>query len=339
MLSGSIQTFYENGRTYYADTCEPLRRAVEAGTVELCALARNSYPGTELRQDVLTSVCTIGYWDAKGRQNWGLDWHRNEGIELTFLETGTINFAVDDKEYTLHPGSLTVTRPWQRHRVGGPNVGAGRLYWIILDVGVRRPHQTWNWPEWLILSEEDLQHLTVLLRHNEQPVWIANSDILRIFQKIGEAVQRDVNGNQESRLRMYINEVLLLMLDLFRDQDIDLSESLTDARRSVEFVLAEMEQNLQFPWTLELMAEHCDLGVTRFVHYCKLITNMTPARYLTFLRLEAAEKMLLEQEEKNITDIALELGFCSSQHFSTKFKELYGCSPRVYRKKNLAVAA
>ncbi len=28
-------------------------------------------------------VRTVGYWNAKHDQGWGLDWHRNEGIELT----------------------------------------------------------------------------------------------------------------------------------------------------------------------------------------------------------------------------------------------------------------
>lgn len=339
MLAHTDRPIFEDTSIYHADTCEALRVAAKAGAVELCALARYTYPGRPLPSGVLTSISTIGYWDAKGRQNWGLGWHRNEGIELTFLETGTLDFSVDDRDYVLNPGFLTVTRPWQHHRVGSPNVGTGRLHWIIIDVGVRHPHQLWNWPDWLILTEQDLQRLTILLRQNEQPVWMANPEISHTFQKIAEAVQNDVEGSQESRLRMYINEVLLLMIDLFGEQDVALCESLTDARRSVEFVLAEVAENLQFPWTLEIMAERCDLGVTRFVHHCKLITNMTPARYLTFLRLEAAEKALLNHGEQNITEIAMEYGFCSSQHFATLFRQQYGCTPRDYRKGARSVAA
>jgi AraC family L-rhamnose operon regulatory protein RhaS len=288
---------------------------------------------------VLSGISTIGYWDAKNRQDWGLDWHRNEGIEITFLETGGLSFSVEQSDFALQPGHLTITRPWQRHRVGSPHVGAGRLYWIIIDVGVRQPHQTWNWPDWLILSPQDLQQLTTVLRHNEHPVWPAGNELLRIFQKIGEAVEKDVDGSEESRLRMCVNEVLLLMIDLFREQDVDLCESLTDARRSVEFILKEAAHNLHFPWTLELMAEKCDLGITRFTHYCKLITNMTPARYLSSLRLEAAAKRLLDDSDQNITDIALECGFSSSQHFATRFKQEYGYSPRAYRLANNGLAA
>jgi hypothetical protein len=48
-------------------------------------------------------------------------------------------FAVDRIDYNLSRGNLTVTRPWQLHRVGNPNGTACRLHWIILDRGIRRP--------------------------------------------------------------------------------------------------------------------------------------------------------------------------------------------------------
>jgi hypothetical protein len=52
---------------------------------------------------------TVGYWDARSNQTWGLDWHRNEGIELTYLARGKIAFAVDKTDFQL------ITRPSDRH--------------------------------------------------------------------------------------------------------------------------------------------------------------------------------------------------------------------------------
>jgi hypothetical protein len=122
-------------------------------------------------------VKTVGFWDAEHDQQWGLDWHRNEGLELTYLERGTLAFGVDDHQYALHPDDLTITRPWQPHRVGTPHVTAGRLHWVILDVGVRHPHHAWRWPGWLVLTKADIQELTNFLRQNEQPVWHASEEI------------------------------------------------------------------------------------------------------------------------------------------------------------------
>ena len=108
--------------------------------------------GAKAPPHTLPGVKSLGFWDADHRQDWGLDWHRNEGIELTLLESGRLPFSVDGQDLDLKPGDLTITRPWQLHRVGRPHVTACRLHFLILDVGVRRPHQRWKWPPWLVLS-------------------------------------------------------------------------------------------------------------------------------------------------------------------------------------------
>jgi AraC family L-rhamnose operon regulatory protein RhaS len=128
--------------SYEADTCEPLVEAVDQGTVRLEALVRGHYPGRPLPPGALRGVQTIGFWDSNQQQEWGLPPHRNEGIELTFLERGNLAFGVREQSFDLQPGSLTITRPWQEHQVGNPYIASGRLHWVIIDVGVRSPEPT-----------------------------------------------------------------------------------------------------------------------------------------------------------------------------------------------------
>jgi hypothetical protein len=129
--------YRESGHVYQADTCRPLVAASDDGQTSLKAIGRANYPGERLDATDLPGLSSIGVWDAQGRQHWGLDWHRNEGIELTFLESGTLPWALGDHEFMLKPNDLTISRPWQPHRVGLPTIQASRLHWIIVDVGVR----------------------------------------------------------------------------------------------------------------------------------------------------------------------------------------------------------
>ena len=112
--------FLAEAEKFRADSCEPLKSAVARKEIAFNALARGAYPGTALPPKTLEGITTVGYWDAKSNQTWGLDWHRNEGIELTYLARGRIAFAVDNTAFPLSHGHLTVTRPWQLHRVGNP---------------------------------------------------------------------------------------------------------------------------------------------------------------------------------------------------------------------------
>ena len=141
--------------SFVADTCQTLVDAAQRGEVRIEALVHGHYPGRKLPGGELSGIKTVGYWDARGPQTWGLPSHRNEGIEITFLESGKLAFGIGDQEHLLHADALTITRPWQTHRVGNPAVGPGKLHWLILDVGVRRPNQSWKWPAWIMLSGPD----------------------------------------------------------------------------------------------------------------------------------------------------------------------------------------
>jgi len=320
--------YREHGKTYHADSCEPLIKAVQNSELELAALGRANYPGRQIADKILPGLQSVGYWDAMQDQQWGLPWHRNEGIELGFLETGHMAFSIEDKELLLDPGMLTITRPWQPHKLGRPNIGIGRLHWIIIDVGVRLPHQSWKWPDWFIIMEEDMGELTAFLRENEQPVWRASKEIRDCFRQIGEAVN---NQKSPSRLAVYINELFLHLLEQYREHNPFRNNALTDTQRSVELFLDSLRGSLTEEWTVDTMAECCGIGVTRFTYYCHRVTNLTPQQYLNKLRLDAAGEMLRNSPDKTITDIAFDCGFSTSQYFATAFKKQFHLSPSQYR--------
>ena len=57
---------------------------------------------------------------------------------------------------------------------------------------------------------------------------------------------------------------------------------------------------------------------------------MSPWQYILKVRIEAAKQRLAARDE-SITQIAMRLGFASSQYFATTFKRITGVTPRAYR--------
>ncbi|GGZ73342.1 helix-turn-helix transcriptional regulator [Algibacter mikhailovii] len=325
-----IKPYEADGIVYHADTCLPLTDAVSRNKLKFKALARHTYPGDRLDENTM-GLNSIGYWDANEPQDWGLDWHRNEGIEFHFLESGSMPYAQEGKEVVLQPNHLTITRPWEAHKVGGPNIGMGKFYWVIIDLGVRRPHQGWVWPDWITLTDNDLTRLTTILRQNKKSILKTDQRVRDCFKRINMAVNTDEKGSNASRLRLLINYLLILILDLLDNENIVLNESLTDSSRSVKYFLKELEKNLSENWTIELMAQSAGVGLTRFTHHCKQLTNLTPMRYLTMKRLEKSKKILEENSSLTISEAAYMCGFATSQYFSTVFKKHEKCSPNEYR--------
>lgn len=324
-------TFRSVAALFHADTCAPLEAAARREEVRLVAWGRGSYPGRRLPARDLREVRSVGFWDARGLQTWGLDWHRNEGIEFTYLAGGQLPFAVDRRTVTLEPGDLTITRPWQRHRVGNPRVPASRLIWLILDVGVRRPNQAWRWPKWLLLSPAKRQRLTYQLRHNEQPAWRANREVARCFEAIGAATTSKPTGENLTRLKILVNELLVALAGLLDQNRLRLDTKLSSTERTVKLFLAEIAQRCEEPWTLEAMAKQCGLGRTHFSHYCRKLTNRTPLDHLAECRIQRAAALLQQQPAPRVTDVAFACGFQSSQYFASVFARRMGCSPRAFR--------
>ena len=328
-----IPIYTDHNEKYRADSCRALVTAA-GKTLRLEALRHGHYPGNALPSGSLAGVKMVGFWDAPRDQDWGLPWHRNEGIEIAYLETGHLRFGADGCDYDLQAGDLTITRPWQLHRLGGPNIAAGRLHWLIIDLGVRRPDQPWRWPPWVLLTPPDLQEITNVLRLNEHPVLKANSEIRRCFKAIAGAIETDHDGSNVSRLNLRLNDLFLLLLDLLRSTPVELDSSLTSTLRSVQLFLDDLRahpEHLALGWTVEEMASSCGLGISQFSHHVKSIVNMTPMQYLRQCRLDRAAALLKTAPSTSITDTALDLGFASSQYFATVFKRHFGCSPRRLR--------
>lgn len=91
-----------------------------------------------------------------------------------------------------------------------------------------------------------------------------------------------------------------------------------------------LEQEYRRTISLDQLA--LKVGVSKF-HLQRLFkkcTGISPLEYVTNLRIsEAIEKL---QTEDSITDIAYQLGFKSSSHFSSVFRNQTGYTPSEYRK-------
>ena len=111
---------------------------------------------------------------------------------------------------------------------------------------------------------------------------------------------------------------------------------LSSTERTVRLFLEQLKERTQEPWSVDRMAEECGLGRTRFVHYCKTMTNLTPLEYLNLVRLEQAKHLLISTDLR-VSDIAQLCGFQSSQYFSTSFRRATGTQPAQLRKESLSV--
>jgi len=67
----------------------------------------------------------------------------------------------------------------------------------------------------------------------------------------------------------------------------------------------------------------------------KKLLNMSGSDYIQSLRFKKAIELMADSN-RNISDIAYEVGFTDPNYFSKVFKKVYKKTPTVYRKELLA---
>jgi AraC family transcriptional regulator len=102
--------------------------------------------------------------------------------------------------------------------------------------------------------------------------------------------------------------------------------------RRLKLVLEYIEDTLGEPIELRSLAALAGVSARHFERAFRQSMGMPPHAYVLRRRLDAAREMLITRLELPIEHIALRLGFSSSSHFSSAFRQRIGCSPTEFRK-------
>lgn len=103
--------------------------------------------------------------------------------------------------------------------------------------------------------------------------------------------------------------------------------------RRIHKVQDYIEQHFGQPMSIEELSNAAGFSKYHFSRIFQSMLHESLAHYVNRIRMENALFLLVHRADKNITDIAYELGFTDSAVFSRAFKNYYGISPREYRKE------
>jgi len=104
------------------------------------------------------------------------------------------------------------------------------------------------------------------------------------------------------------------------------------SRKAVEEVKAYIQAHYADKLNLQELADRVAISRNYFAQLFKQETGMTIWNYLVQLRMNKARELLLGTERK-VYEIACDVGYDNSVHFSQLFKEHYGLTPVEYKKR------
>lgn len=104
-----------------------------------------------------------------------------------------------------------------------------------------------------------------------------------------------------------------------------------ESRAVVEQVVGWMREHLEEEISIEEMAERAGVSPFCFLRSFRRWTGVTPALFLSALRLEEAKRLLLTTD-RSVTDICFDVGYNSLGTFTSRFTQLVGLSPARLRR-------
>lgn len=251
-----------------------------------------------------------------------------DGVRIYYIIEGKFEWRIDHRPCIVYPGDVVLVLPGAPFGSDNGIMEIGSFTWIHLHM--QKPAKGHILPgKWSGLSENEGAAIGKILSLNSSPVLSRFSEAGKILK----CIYTELYG-QEIGYQARINHQVVELLIQATRQMTRQNHSGRDFPKTFMHLEEMLRGNLAHQWTVEEMAALVGLGTTLFNERVKSYSGFSPINYLINIRISEAIK-LLRRPGISVTDIALDTGFYSSQHFSTTFKKLTGFRPSEFRKNHL----
>lgn len=242
-----------------------------------------------------------------------LTMHRHENcMEIVFVTKGSQYYYTEDNYYPVVGGQAFVSFPDQLHRTGENRQDVGEIYWMLLNLSCRENFLGFNKE----MSMETTGRLLDIDCHSFRFDMTVKKVLKCMFD---EFYKKGTTPLALSSLMYFI----YLVLDC-ANQNRVLENSFPDLEKYIEDHLTEKVG-------IDDLCRFCNVSVSTLQHKFKLYFGRSPAEYINYRKTQKAKEFLLEG--KSVTEIAMLLGYNTSDYFSTVFRKFNGCSPSQWVKQ------
>jgi AraC-type DNA-binding domain-containing proteins len=224
---------------------------------------------------------------------------------LGFVINGHGEIQVNSEKHRLGPGDVFILRKDSRHVV----------------TAMSDSSEPWTY-YWYNLHGNSLPFLeTFHLLHTS---YIQNAGIEHLFLKSFEAAKHRAEGMDFQMLSILTcTEIMMALQQLVRQAADYYSPVMIRMKLYLDQLVGE-------PFHSEAFSRHIGLSFKQLNRIFKQHTGMTIYRYVLTRKIDIA-KMMLQDTDMQVGDIAVHLGYDDPQYFSNLFKQKSGMSPTLYR--------
>lgn len=238
--------------------------------------------------------------------------HKNT-IELVLIENGYGVHIIDGKKYYTEKGDLLIFNAGMLH----DESSAGNVNLTIITCAATN------------LKILGLPPNTLILK-NQTPIIKTGKlffQIKHLFKVIYRAISQ--NESHSTEFSNYIFYALIIMLYEITQKNVTYLYT-KEENQLAKKIKSHIDNNYMHNLKLEELAECIHVNIYYLSHIFKKVYGQSPIQYIMRRRIGEAQTLLIDTN-KNITDIAMTVGYNSQSYFNVAFVKITGMSPKKYR--------
>ena len=243
--------------------------------------------------------------------------HATPDHTLIYLYSGQQVIEDQGKEIIIKPGECAFVRRDHRILMYKNNIGNEPYKGISLTFKRNLLREFYNQ-----LNKSDIPGNIIV--SNENVVRIeARPDITSLFQSLTPYFDSYVKPADEV-VKLKLQEGIYSLLNTNKQFYPILFDFTTPWKIDI---LEFLNENYMYDLSMEEIASYTGRSLATFKRDFSKISNVTPQKWLINKRLQVAYEKL-QDENKKISDIYVEVGFKNLSHFYSAFKKQFGYSPK-----------
>jgi YesN/AraC family two-component response regulator len=255
-----------------------------------------------------------------------LQMHWHQDLEIIKVLNGEVAYRINGYPYTVTAGDIIIVNPKQVHTARvlseGPQLNKVLIlsYNLLTNPLVESIQE--NYLE--LLTHEKFVFNNHIIKHTHPKInELVDQMILLVDQKEPFFELALISCFYELIHYLFSNQLFFYNLAYQHKHELD---SGFIARHVIEYIHGHHMK----PLTLDSISK--EMTVSKF-YLCRLFkkaTGTTIANYLIHHRLTVAKRLLIDTK-KSISTIGYDVGFNNPSYFVSKFKSLYGLTPKEFR--------
>lgn len=237
--------------------------------------------------------------------------HIHDMCEIYVNVTGNVSFMVEKSLYSIQPGDIIITKPYEYHHCIYNDNRDHLHYWIMFSVNEN--------PELFSALLERERGKNNLLR--------LPAEISGRFLQLCEAL-----STIDAKCAIPVVAVFFELLSHIEQglEKYNVSNENNNMPQSISDILDYMNKNFATINNIKKIAEHFDISISTLERYFKKYLSTTPKRYLEDKKISNACRML--RQNTSVSDACFESGFDDYSHFIAVFKKNLNTTPMKYKK-------